>query len=112
MKGLHWRMGSIAPSRVTREDLRRLDGGTLYITSKRILLTGAHKGYHLRYSSVLGIEVFSDAIRVEKASGRSPVLVLPDPEVPAAILGAAELTGITAAACRPPSISTTDALSS
>ena len=37
---------------------------------------------------IIGIEVFSDAIRVEKASGRSPVLLLRDPEVPAAILAA------------------------
>jgi len=88
MKGLHWRTGSIAPSRVTREELRRLDGGTLYITSKRILLTGASKGYQLRYSAAIGIEVFSDAIRVEKTSGRSPVLLLRDPEIPAAILSA------------------------
>jgi hypothetical protein len=88
MKGIHWRAGSVALSRVTREELRRLDGGTLYITNKRILLTGATKGYQLRYSGVLGIEVFSDGIRVEKASGRSPVLVLNDPEVPAAILAA------------------------
>jgi hypothetical protein len=88
MKGLHWRAGSVASSPVTRGELRRLDGGTLYITSKRILLTGAHKGYQVGYSSVLGIEVFSDAIRVEKASGRSPVLILPDPEIPAALLAA------------------------
>jgi hypothetical protein len=88
MKGLYWRATSVTPSRVTREELHRLDGGSLYLTSKRILLTGAHKGYQLRYSGVLGIEVFSDAIRVEKASGRSPVLVLRDPEIPAAILAA------------------------
>jgi hypothetical protein len=88
MKGLHWRVGSIAPSRVTREELTRLDSGTLYVTNKRILLTGAAKNYQLRYSGVLGIEVFSDAIRIEKSSGRSPVLVLRDPEIPAAILAA------------------------
>jgi hypothetical protein len=88
MKGLRWRVGSIAPSRVTQEELQRLDRGTLYITNKRILLTGAVKGYQLRYSAVLGFEVFSDAIRVEKASGRSPVLLLRDPEIPAAIMAA------------------------
>jgi hypothetical protein len=36
----------------------------------------------------LGIEVFKDAIRVEKSAGRSPVLLLEDPELPAAILSA------------------------
>jgi hypothetical protein len=88
MKGLRWRVGSVAPSRVTREELQRLDAGTLYITSKRLLLTGGSKNYQLRYSSVLGVEVCQDAIRVEKASGRRPVLILADPEIPAAILTA------------------------
>jgi hypothetical protein len=88
MKGLFLRAGSVGPSPVNREDLRRLEGGVLCITSKRVLLAGASKGYELRYSSVFGIEVFSDAIRVEKASGRSPVLLVADPEVPAAILAA------------------------
>jgi hypothetical protein len=88
MKGLRWRLGSVAVSRVTREEVQRLDAGTLYITSKRILLSGAYRNYQLRYSAILGIEVFSDAIRIEKASGRSPVVVLQDPEIPAAILSA------------------------
>ncbi len=88
MKGLYLRAGSVPHARVAREELRRLDAGTLYITSERIVLTGAHKEYQLGYSSVLGIEVFSDAIRVEKASGSGPVVVMPDPEVPAAILAA------------------------
>ena len=88
MKGLHWRVGSVAVSRITREELTQLDVGTLYITSKRILLSGAYKNYQLRYSAALGIEVFSDAIRVDKAAGRSPVLILPDSEIPAAILSA------------------------
>jgi hypothetical protein len=88
MKGLYLRVGGVALSPVARAELQLLGTGTVYITSRRILLTGAQKGHELRYSSVLGIEVFSDAIRVEKASGRSSVLVLPDPEVPAAILAA------------------------
>jgi hypothetical protein len=88
MKGLHLRAGSVARSPVTRDELRRLDAGTLYITSERILLRGAQNGLQLRHASVFAMEVFSDAIRVEKASGRGPVLVMPDPEVPAAILAA------------------------
>jgi hypothetical protein len=75
-------------SRVARDELQQLDSGMLYITSKRVLLNGRAKNYQLRYSAILGIEVFSDAIRMEKASGRSPMLVLNDPEIPAAILTA------------------------
>jgi hypothetical protein len=37
-------------------------------------------------AAVLGIEVFSDGIRVEKAAGRSPVLIIQDPAIPAALL--------------------------
>src|SRR4051794_24698923 len=35
MKGLSWRYGSVSVSRVTTEELRQLDSGTLYITNKR-----------------------------------------------------------------------------
>jgi len=56
--------------------------------AKDAILEACADGATTRYSSVLGIEVFSNAIRVEKSSGRSPVLLLGDPEIPAAILAA------------------------
>lgn len=89
-RGVYLRAGSFAPQRVTREELTAVDVGTAYITSKRLIFDGTRANKALRYSSLLGIEVFSDAIMVEKATGRSPYLFLNgDIELTASILSAA-----------------------
>lgn len=91
MKGLSYRIGSYAPSRVTEEALTHIDSGTLYITSKRLIFDGEKKNTSIRYSAVLGTEVYSNAISIEKATGRSPMLMMHQgtTEKPAVILSAA-----------------------
>lgn len=89
-RGLSYRVASYTPSRITREELTHIDSGTAYVTNKRVIFDGSNKNTTIRYSSLLGIEVFSDAIKLEKASGRSPYLMLSgDTEIPAAILSEA-----------------------
>lgn len=36
-KGVRYRVGSITPRRITKEELTHIDDGTVYITSKRII---------------------------------------------------------------------------
>jgi hypothetical protein len=89
VKGLYWRSGSIATQRVTREELTGIDSGTLYVTNKRLVFDGQKRNTAIRYSSVIGIQVYRDAVEIEKSSGRNPYFMLDDTEIPAAIISAA-----------------------
>jgi hypothetical protein len=94
-KGVRFRVGSIAPRRITSTELVEIAAGTLYITSKRLLLDGQSSNKTLTWRSAFGMEVFSDAIKVEKNSGKDPHLFLPEPniEMAAAIIAAAMSLG-------------------
>ena len=74
MKGVYWRMGSIAPKQVTETDLVEVTRGTLYVTNKRLLLDGANGNKAVTWRAVFGQELYSDAIKLEKASGKDPYL--------------------------------------
>jgi hypothetical protein len=75
-KGLSYRVGNYTPSQITVDELTKLDTGTLYVTNKRLIFDGQSKNIALRYGPIIGLEVFSDGIGIEKASGRTPYLTL------------------------------------
>lgn len=80
MKGVYYRIGSVKAQRITRDVLRQIDTGALYVTSKRIIFDGTKKNSVIRLTNVLGITPYSDAVEVEKASGRNPIFAVDDPE--------------------------------
>jgi DnaJ-domain-containing protein 1 len=75
-KGVRYRLGNVTPIRHTKEELTRLDSGTLYITDRRIIFKGTKKNTTLRYSALLGFTPYSDGIELERSSGRSPVIIV------------------------------------
>lgn len=77
-KGLRYRLGSIAPQRMTTDELTEIDSGTVYFTNKRVLFDGQLKNTSIRLSALIGIEVYENALVLEKATGRSPHLELHD----------------------------------
>lgn len=81
MKGVYWRVGSIAPQRVTETNLVEVAKGTLYVTSKRVILDGQAGNKSVTWRSVFGQEVFSDAIKLDKSSGRDPYLFIPPDQI-------------------------------
>jgi hypothetical protein len=80
MKGVYYRVGSVQAQRVTRDVLREIDTGTLYVTNKRILFDGSRKNMGIRLANVFAILPYSDAVEIEKVSGRNPIFTVPDPE--------------------------------
>lgn len=80
MKGVYYRAGSMRVERVTRDVLRAIDSGTIYITNKRIIFDGSRKNTTVRLSNILAITPYTDAIEIEKTSGRNPIFTLDDPE--------------------------------
>lgn len=91
MKGVYWRVGSIAPQRVTETNLVETASGTLYVTSKRVILDGAAGNKSVTWRTVFGQEVFADAIKLEKSAGKDPYLFIPssDIEVVSAVISSA-----------------------
>jgi hypothetical protein len=86
-RGLTYRVDGAVPKRVARDGLAPVDWGSLYVTSRRLVFIGQKTKETLRFDGLLGIEVYADAIVLEKASGRRPHLFLEgDVEVIAAVL--------------------------
>lgn len=78
---------------MTRDELTHIDDGTLYITNKRVIFDGRRKNSTIRHSALLGLEMFRDGLVLEKASGKSPHLILDgDVELAAVILSSALAT--------------------
>lgn len=87
-RGVYYRSPRIRATRVRQDVLTPLADGKVYITSKRVILDGDRRNFAIGLSALIGIEVYSDGIKLEKATGRSPVLLMVDPERAAVILSA------------------------
>ena len=86
-RGLTYRVDGAAPKRAARDGLAPVDWGALYVTSRRLVFIGQKTRETIRFAELLGLEVFADAIVLEKTSGRKPHLFLEgDVEVIASIL--------------------------
>ncbi len=70
MKGLSWRYGYINVNRITSEELRQIDTGTLYITSKRLLFNGQAKNFNVQHKKIIQFTAYKDGFQIEKESGR------------------------------------------
>jgi hypothetical protein len=90
MKGLSYRVGSYQTHRVTADELTLIGHGTAYITNKRFLFDGAKRNTAIRFSSILSLTPYKDGVQVEKATGKSPTLMIQgDVEIVTAILAEA-----------------------
>ena len=75
MKGLSWRYGAISVNRVTSEELRQIDSGTLYITNKRLLFNGAAKNQNVPFKKIVQFTAYKDGLEIEKVSGRDQYFI-------------------------------------
>jgi hypothetical protein len=71
MKGWWYHMGSGQAE--SHGELRKIDSGILYITSKRFIFNGAFKNYNYNNNKLVSVEPFSDAIRIA-VDGRQKTL--------------------------------------
>lgn len=78
MKGVYYRAGSMKVQKSTAEELQLIDSGRVFITNKRIIFLGNKKNSNIPISKILSINPYSDGVGIEKASGRSPIITIPD----------------------------------
>lgn len=88
MKGVYYRVGSASAQRITRDVLRHVDSGTLYVTNKRVIFDGQRKNAAIAFGHVLSVVPYSDGVEVEKTSGRNPIFTVADPEWLSVLLSA------------------------
>lgn len=74
MKGVYWRAGSIAPQRISEDEWRVIDEGTIYLTNKRIIFMGNNGNKTITLGKILGFEPYSNGVDIQKDSGKSPFL--------------------------------------
>lgn len=77
-KGVYYRVGTVAPQRITSEELKLIDSGKIYITNKRVIFMGVLKNFSLRLERLLAFSPYSDSVELEKDAGRNPILKLGD----------------------------------
>jgi tellurite resistance protein len=75
MKGLRWRMGSLAVQRVTQDVMTEVDRVDVFITSKKVFLKGLRKNTSIPLGKVIHFTVYSDGLQLEKESGKDVYLV-------------------------------------
>jgi hypothetical protein len=75
-KGLYYRIGSMKVDPIRRDYLTQIGQGTIYFTNKRIIFDGSSENKTIRLSALIGFEPYSDGVKLEKATGRSPTIIL------------------------------------
>jgi len=85
-KGVYYRMGALAHAPVTVDAIVKIDAGRVFVTNKRLVFMGANKNVSLKLDKILDIEPFSDAVKIEKDTGRSPYLFTDEPVFLAAFI--------------------------
>ncbi|MDP3442351.1 MAG: hypothetical protein Q8T08_05770, partial [Ignavibacteria bacterium] len=72
-KGIYYRAGNVRGSRQTEDILTKIDSGRFYITNKRVLFYGTLGNKTIRYNQIIDFEVYSDGLRISKATGKDAV---------------------------------------
>lgn len=68
--GVRYRSGYNRSHAITADQLVELDAGTLYLTSSRLLFTGARKNTQIPLSKILGAMFYTNGIQVSKETGK------------------------------------------
>ncbi len=72
MKGLYYRVGSLAVRPVSEDIMTRIDSGKLYLTNKRLIFNGSKKNTTIRLNKIIDFEGFRNGVSIDKDSGKSP----------------------------------------
>lgn len=85
--GIRFRVGSLAVGRVTTEDIKREDTGSLWITNSRVGFKGLRKHFAVPFSKISSFEIIEGVLHVFKEGRENPYLVfLADYDIPCSII--------------------------
>jgi DNA-directed RNA polymerase subunit RPC12/RpoP len=78
IKGVRFRFGDYTPIR--SEEMTPLSPGTLYVTSERLVFNGDTRNTAITLKRIVDVQVFSDALRVDKNTGKPDLFSMAAPE--------------------------------
>lgn len=78
IKGVRFRLGDLAVNRVTKDVLKELDFGILYLTTKRLLFDGERKSTSIPLKRIINFQCYDDALVIEKDGGKDQVFKFTD----------------------------------
>jgi hypothetical protein len=58
--------------------LTLIDTGTLYLTSKRVIFNGVKKNATIQLAKIIDLTPYSDGVEIDKETGKSPTLQMPE----------------------------------
>lgn len=70
-KGVYYKIGSVAPERVTQDIWKIVDNGTLYLTSKRIIFIGTKANKNMKLDKILAFEPYRNGVQIDKDTGKA-----------------------------------------
>lgn len=73
-KGLYWRTGSLGVQRVSEDVWTKIDSGTLYLTSKKIIFMGSKGNKSIQLNKILDFTAYKNGVDIQKETGKSPFL--------------------------------------
>lgn len=76
MKGLSYRVGNYQTHRVTVDEFTLIDAGRGIVTNKRFIFDGAKRNTTMRHGAILSLTPYTDGLSIEKATGKSPTLII------------------------------------
>ena len=74
VKGVYWRLGSMAIKPTSEDVLQHIDSGTIYVTNKRVLFRGERGNKSLRLNRIIDVEAYRNGVQIEKDRGKNPFL--------------------------------------
>lgn len=72
-KGVYWNVGQYRSEPIMEDKLVRVDSGTVFITSKRVIFTGPMRSASMRVDRILDIVPYADGVGIQKDTGKSPL---------------------------------------
>lgn len=67
MKGVSYRVGNFAGQSVSRPEIKQVDMGTLYVTTKRFDFSGSRMHIDIPLSKIESLEMYSDGIQIGRS---------------------------------------------
>lgn len=75
-RGVYYRTGRVSAERITEDQLKKLDSGTLYITNKRLIFVGENKSTNIRIGRIMSFTPYKDGVEISKDSGKNPYFLV------------------------------------
>lgn len=76
--GLYFRAGSLGIKPISQDILTKIDQGSVYLTNKRMIFTGAKGNKTIAFNSIIDIQPFANGVLIERSTGKSPFLEFED----------------------------------